>query len=326
MVIPPLHFYKNIQFGKIKMNIVKIDCPCQTAVICEQMPIIQQLSDIRESCSALKEILIPDEIWKDYKLKVQEEYDRASHQYIILLAYKRGYLNNITYPIHKYLLDGNIVKDDLKNNYKSDLRERWMLGQDEQRRHVLCKRYQGKLTELRCAAWLQEQGWKIHLLEALCGENDIEATSPEDIYFAVEVKFIGFEDEKFLSSMREKGGSFDPAIDADYLLYIAYTAAKQLEKSNKTRLGIIVSSIQDWPFKDIALKNGYIDWGAPKFHDSNRPFINREEYPEIDNDLAEVLSRFNELWILREDSNYQYIKECIINFSPPISVQLRSEE
>jgi hypothetical protein len=289
-----------------------VNCPCLNAFCnsCNNKDhLIQEFETIRNQCPAIREILVPDEIWKEFIKKTQEEYDKARHNYIVLLAFKYGHLFRLTYPIHKYLLENNKPRPNLNPNYKKDLQERWMLGDTDERRHELFKRYQGKLTELRCALWLQEQGWIIDNLEALGGLYDIEATSPEGIECAIEVKFIGLETDKFQATINENGGNFDPSSDADYLLYIAYTAAKKLKQTSKKTIAIIVSGVQDWTFKKTALELGYVDLNRPRFYDDNRDFIEREEYPDFDNDLPIRLSNLNELWIVSEGSNYNYTKE-----------------
>ena len=105
---------------------------------------------LRGQCSALKEILVPDNVWNKFQVMNSKERDKAFHRSMILLALERGYLNKITSPVHRYLMEGSRPKALVNNNYKNDLIELWMSKNNEKERHKDARIYMGKLVELQC--------------------------------------------------------------------------------------------------------------------------------------------------------------------------------
>lgn len=76
---------------------------------------------IRDECPALKQILVPDTLWPKFQKWNARPTDEARHWSVLLLALKRGHLERITSPIHKYLLASGLP---LRTQYSQDLRER----------------------------------------------------------------------------------------------------------------------------------------------------------------------------------------------------------
>lgn len=232
----------------------------------------KRFGELRDMCPALNVVYLPDAIWNDFMKMTQDDLDRANHLLIQLDAYDRGYLHKLTSPVHRYLLDGNDYKDNVKKDYKKDLQGKWILEEGELRRHQLSRRFRGKLTELQCAEWLENEGWEICGLEALGGAFDIEAVSPERICHVFEVKFIGQDDNIFLYTNKLNGGtgigSSSPYQAHDFLLVKMQNAASQLAgkyAADKKRVALLVIENISWPFFRQVIKDDWINVSAPEF-------------------------------------------------------------
>jgi hypothetical protein len=303
-----------------------IGCVCQATQTIEEKQLLEKFSCIRENCSAIKEILLPDAIWPNFQKTALEDMDEAYHKSILLLALKRGYLKTITSPIHRFLIQDERPKNELTRQYISDLQERWMEQCQAIERNRKSRIYFGKLTELILAEWLVALGWKIINLEALGGNADIEARSPTNIDTDIEVKYVGHEDDKFLSVIetmagRRKAHTASPYIASDFLLFKAYTAAKQLQNSSKARIVFLVISNMSWDFVDTQLSEDWMNWQSPRFFNRDtewNEFLEekRKSFPSIDTDLQHVIQSLNELWILREEKPFQYSLKQKIAYSP----------
>jgi len=282
---------------------------------------------VRERCGALREILVPDDVWEAFKQANTGKLDEAQHKSTLLLALQRNYLNRITSPIHRYLMDGEKPKEDLDPNYKRDLQEHWMFETGYKKRHKAGKRYLGKPTELFCAEWLEDQGWEILNLAALGGDTDIEAKSPYYVDCAIEVKYVGQEDKIFLTTVkslsgRGGAGTSSLSVASNFLLFKVYEAAKQLEKCNKFRIAILVISNMTWGFVDIPLNENWMCWQSPRFLNGDpgwSQFLKEKrqekKYSDIENDLAETLRSLKELWIVRENDGFQYSLQHVEYFN-----------
>jgi hypothetical protein len=174
----------------------------------------------------------------------------------------------------------------------------------------------GRLAELQFAYWLECRGWSVTGLEALREGPDVEAASSSSIVSAFEVKFIGAEDDDFRSVLSAIAGqSSGRAVSAyngvNYLLFRLYEAAKQLEKVESRRVAVAVVDDFTWWRVDLQLRNGWIDWAAPKFLFPDRDwesFIAAQErkYPDLQSELAATLRRLDEAWVIRESSGFDY--------------------
>ncbi len=211
-----------------------IHCPCQSIKCTDRNNLLQEFTAIREKCTALKEILVPDCVWADFQKNAEHLTDNTvGHKHKVLGAFQHGILSKITFPIHRYLMDDNIPKK-LKNDYKKDLVERWTEQKTPLKRHQKSRGHDGKINELLCAAWLEHQGWEIDNLEALDGDYDIEATSPGNSSTAIEVKFIGLQNEKFKEhekcciSHKAIAGTIPIYDGYNYFLFRTYEAASPL--------------------------------------------------------------------------------------------------
>jgi hypothetical protein len=314
-----------------------LSCSCQTAKATEYHCVLEDFAALRERCPALKQILVPDTIWLDFQRVATEEINAARHVPILLVAFKYGYLRKITSSVHKYLMDNGNIKKELTKQYRDigDI-EKWILNKDILERHRKFKSYMGKPTELLCAAWIEEQGWRISNLAALGGKADIEATSPENIDCAIEVKYIGQDDNDFLDVVRaisgdDVGGAF--SLDwmhkpSDFLLFKAYEAAKQTAEyyKNKYCIAFLVVSNTAWQYPvSIAVDLIWKTWSSLKFFhlfNDNPDWVKwleekkkERRFSNIENNLHETLGCLKELWIIREaNEGIDYVLEHKILF------------
>jgi hypothetical protein len=283
--------------------------------------ILNELRRIRENCVVLRQILLPDDIWPKYQAVSIDVMDRARHKPIILLALKYGYLSKITSPLHNYLTRNGRIKSHLKKQYLQDLRETWLTNdQSDLRHHQLSRIFLGKLTELQIAEWIEEQGWSVSNLAALCGAADIEAMSAKGDKFFLEVKFIGESDEIFQKRLEECGGSFNSYDGANYVLFRSYEAARQLQSFNRKFIIIVINNLA-WPYLSLPINDGYINWDSPMFfllEASNdwHAFLHKqkEKYRDIDDDLNRYFRNINQLWIVRQGSEFEYSLEKVVSF------------
>lgn len=310
------------------MVIGKISCPCQTINCINRDILLQEFGAIRKQCAALREILVPESIWPDFQRKAQEDPNIVGHNYKVLGALQHGILSKITFPIHCYLLDGNKPKA-LKADYKKDLAEHWMEQKTPFERHKKAREHEGKLNELLCASWLENQGWKIDNLAALCGDFDIEATSADNFSCAIEVKYIGQEDKKFEEFAESRisgnavGSTWSIYNGYNYFLFRTYEAAKQLSGCTKTRLAFITLSYKAWGFIEMAIKDNWITNRPIRFSENAssawNAFLsdkkNENRFSDIEKDLQATIDQLNELWIIKQHSDLTYSRQSIFEFS-----------
>lgn len=220
----------------------------------------------------------------------------------------------------------------VRKQYLKDLRERWMYysDSDPMKRHQKFRSFFGKVVELQFAEWLESQGWTVSKLEALREGPDIEAKTIDGRFTSFEVKFIGQEEydfEKLLESIKKEqeegdgGGSTSSYVAANYLLFRAYEAAKQLQKTTYDRIAVLVISEDDhtWStrFKDL-IKNNWIDWKNPTFFsgdDKWEEFLTGQKtrYPNLKDDLKTALGSLNAVWIVGH-SNHQFKLKIEISY------------
>lgn len=275
-------------------------------------------AEVREACPALRRVLIPDDVWPAFQAWDRQPRDDAHHRSILLLAMDRGHLSRVTSAVHRYLISGNAPRADLREQYAQDLRERWMSYPNVLERHQRCRAFLGLLVELQCAEWLEAQGWTIDRLEALREGPDIVARSEGGIPTAFEAKFIGREDEDFVlvvNSLRGPAGRWvSPYVAANYLLFRAYEAAKQLVRTAAPRVALLVIDDQTWHAFQPQLDQNWIDWCEPRFFDGDRQwteFLDRQRarYPDLEHDLRPALRAVAEIWIVRLSYPFDYNRE-----------------
>ena len=231
---------------------------------------LQEFTALRVKCPALREILIPDQIWPQFRDWHILPDAVASHSSIVLLAFRRGFLPQVTGPIHRHLMSsaGGILPS-VSNQYVKDLREKWVLDANPVRRNQLSRTFRGRLIELQFASWLESRAHAIVGLEATRKGPDIETCSESGRAYAFEVKFIGMEDGDFgvlLSSIggTPAGGLVSPYQAINYLLLRVYEAAHQLKSAIGTKCVVVVIDELAWHRFDVQIRKGWIDWERPQ--------------------------------------------------------------
>lgn len=306
-------------------------CPCQTMSFANEDTLLQEFAALRELCPALKEILIPKKFWFSFRDEALKSIDSAMHYFILLGAFKNGFLERITLPIHRYLLDQKRPKSTLTTQYRKDLIESWMLEKSPIERHRKGRLFEGKLAELRCAAWLEDKNWKINDLEAIGGMFDIEATSPKGIEWAIEVKFIGQEDDKFEETQKSIssgegvfGGSFNPYVGYNFLLFKVFEAAYQLSESTKRRLAIIVISNMAWSFLEMPIEDAWMGNRPLSFFEVEaslkwKKFLsckkNEMRFSNIENELDSKVASLQEIWFVNEGNFLEFSPKTVLDFN-----------
>jgi len=308
----------------------KFSCPCQSIKNIDRDKLLHEFGAIRKKCAALREILVPDSEWQNFQRRAKAFPDTVGHKYKVLGALQLGSLSKITFPIHRYLMDGNSPKGTLRNSYRKELIEHWIGKETPLKRHQKAREHEGKINELLCALWLENQGWKIDRLEALGADFDIEATSIDNISYSIEVKFIGQEDKKFEEfeksciSRNAISGTIPIYDGYNYFLFRTYEAARQLSKSTRKRLALIVFSHLTWGFNEMPIKDDWINSRPIVFSkDASQgwdAFLTRKRndekrYSNIENTLEKYIKKLSELWVIQQHSDLEYSLEKSYEFS-----------
>jgi len=291
-----------------------INCNCQAASFDKDESLLQAFTNIRNKCSAIREVFVPDYIWQDYQKTLTEDFDEAKHHHILLGALENGYLTKLTFPVHRYILNGEKPKSTYQSKY---FVENWMvIRKNHLERHKESRRFLGKLAELLIVAFIEDRGWRIDKIAALGGPADIVATAPKGVLCALEIKYIGQENnryEEFVGS-RPPGhvGNFD---GYNLFLFDVYNAAKQLSQFNKKRIAIIVVWPDSWPLT-VPIEDDYTSKGPISFSESASPvwkcfLADKKEkkpirYGNIENDLDSTIKGLSEIWIIKEDNDMNY--------------------
>ena len=262
---------------------------------------------LRKSCPALQ-LTIPDKILAQHIAFTKSPPDANHHSSVPFLAYRRGLLGDFTKSLHRFL-----VGKEISNQYKSDLRETWVLESDENSRFKKFRNYQSRLAELDFAQWLEAKQWEISNLEAYGGLFDVEANSSNHGTVNFEVKFLAQREivfelicDSFANSTVARLGVYSPV---DYLLFRLYETAQQLKNSTTHRAAVAIVEDYQLSFK-IPLSENWIDWNNPQFlkRDSEiSAFLEKKykENPNLDADLITAIKSLDEIWILRYNNNFE---------------------
>ena len=301
-------------------------CSCQTPKKVNREELFQKLSLLRNECPALKEILIPVNQWITFEQLSKDPLDGVGHKFKTLGALQLGILNKITLPIHRYLLSNGSVKSSVTKNYKNALTENWMSKSTPIERHRAARVHDGKINELICASFLEDNGWKIDNLEALGGENDIIATDPSGIQYSIEVKYIGTQDEIFYDIeecciTKNATARAIPIYDGyNYFLFRLFEASLQLARSKKKKLAIITYSNHSWAFNEMPINANWISHPPIKFAEaaSNNweRFISKKKlekrFINIEAELDDRIKGIDLTLVIKQDSNLDNTVEKII--------------
>jgi len=226
-------------------------------------PSSSSFPNVRNKCDALK-LMVPDEnldCFLKWDKCCSSENNKAFHRSTIMLALKRGYLDRITSPIHRF----NTNNKPFTKSYQNALAEKWMMAKSTVKRHQEFRIFMGKLIELKFAEWLSNNKWKIDDLEAWTDKNpDVTATNAIGHKTIFEIKYIGQDDDDFKMVVNSLQGansasSFSGYAGFNYVLFRIYEAAKQLEKyntvgSDRKSVAIVIDTMA-WPNLKSAFNN-----------------------------------------------------------------------
>jgi hypothetical protein len=298
-------------------------CGCSTYSVPPQLDDqITAFYHLRGVCPALR-LTIPDELTDGHLKFTQAEPDGAYHCSVPFLAYRRGYLANFTKSLHRFALDGTELRKDVTAQYKSDLRETWVLEKDEILRFRKARNYLSRLAELDFARWLETQQWRISNLEMYGGQFDIEGLRNGHIVAAFEIKFLAQREVVFelnrASFMNPTAGWLGVYSPIDYLLFRLYEAARKLQDTRGNRIAVAIVTDYDVSYK-IPLSGGWIDWKNPGFlkRDSEIQVFLSDQYAKnqnLDAELKTFITALNEIWIMRYKDAFELYLEHRIRIS-----------
>lgn len=229
----------------------------------------------------------------------------------------------MTSPIHHFVLEGNTPHHKLTTQYRNDLQETWFFKKkDEIERHQKARIFQGRLYELICAEWLEQQGWEISNLEALGGGSDIEGKNSNGLRSIVEVKYFGQHDDIFKAHLNLEITRLSPYDAVNYLLYRIWEAAQQLAQSNKDklkkRLVIIIFSNQIKISYETQISDNWISWNCPQFLNGSQDWdewINDPKKAKISPNLEDLPNQIDEIQILVETQNFELTNIKTVSYS-----------
>ena len=104
--------------------------PCSCARKHDGGDLLKGFAAIRECCPLLTQLLLPDAIWPEFQKAAAAPPDDALHQSILVLAFDRGHLDQVTTPLHRHLIDEGKLRAGLRKQYLNDLREEWLFETD----------------------------------------------------------------------------------------------------------------------------------------------------------------------------------------------------
>lgn len=296
------------------------ECPCQSSSPTEATS-IENLEKVRELCSALHEVYLPNDVWQGVKAWHSTPDAVALHHSGFALALERGHLGRLTHPIHQYLLQDGAVAAGLRAQYREDLKERWMHHADHLRRHQHSRIYLGRITELQVAEWLSSQGWTITELEAFRDGSDITAVHACESETDFEIKMVGTTDVDFESSVQSLAGEpaysrLSPHAPVNYLLFRTYEASVQLQRSDRRRAAVVV--ISDWYRFKLQLEGGWINWSAPQFIEQDEELLpklrERNHAFTSGTVLRDALSQIDILYLLSQTGDFEYRLEKTLRY------------
>jgi len=315
----------------LKEAVTKVtNCPCITAtdniehIRNEDGSIpLHDFAALRGRCLALRDVLLPVDIWPRFEKWHVAGDDVAGHCSIALLAFRRGILSSITAPLHRYLMSESGILPLVTKQYLRDLRERWMFDPDAIERNRLSRIFRGRLIELQFAAWLEARSHTIVGLEATRKGPDIETQSANGVPQAFELKFIGMVDEDFDGIVRamaglRAGGAVSVYQPINYLPFRAYEAAKQLASIRGEKNVVIVIDEIAWTSRfDMQVRKRWVDWNSPHFIEPDDAFnsflANQRGGAPTESDLYDAISSVDKITIFRQDYAFQFKPELSVD-------------
>lgn len=298
-------------------------CSCSVHAVSPQVSEqIAAFYRLRSACPALR-LTIPDELAESHFSFTKSESDAAYHCSVPFLAYRSGQLSDFTESLHRFALNGTELRKEVTAQYRSDLRETWVLEVDGISRFRKARNYLSRLAELDFARWLESRQWQISNLEMYGGQFDIEGLDNDHVAATFEVKFLAQREVLFelaCASFAEPTanwlGVYSPI---DYLLFRLYEAARKLSDTRTKRIAVAIVSDYDVSYK-VPLSEKWIDWKNPVFlkRDSEIQGFLSAQYSKnqnLDAELKTFISGLSEIWILRYKNPFELQLEHQIRLS-----------
>lgn len=294
------------------------DCAC--LVQYNHREPLEEFSSVRENCSVIRDIIIPDQIWNDYMKAILNPKGRSLHQPIIFLSFINQHLLKITEPIHKFVLDRMRQGCTINPQYKKDLQESWFHKENEIERNDCANIFMSRIAEILLIDYLSKKGLEIEDYEAFVAEHDI-VYKKNGKQFHSEIKYIGHEKDDFLNFIEaiEKGGSattLSPYLPSNFLIFKIFEAAKQLYNSNQRKAVYIIISDMTWHRFQFIIEDQWFDWQVPKFFSQTKwsIFLSKKKkekrFANIENELSHVISKLDEINIFHLTNDF-ILKEVL---------------
>ena len=300
-----------------------VNCPCQHWEPPEPDLVYRSFEQVRHQCTVLRAILVPDSILGRHRSFYESGGDEARHCSEPVLAIQRGILGSLTLPLHRLMLDGQTIRSDVVNQYRSDLAEKWLFGSDRQERYKRHRIFRSRWIELCFATWLLDNGWELEGLEAHGGSFDVEASKSESSRVAFEVKYLAEEELLFemgvaaaVSPDGVAAGHLSVYSPIDYLLFRLFKAAKQLERSPNRKIAVAIIEDYEASFH-VPLSDSWIDWTHPElFLRDNMivPFIQdrKRETPNLESEIIRRIPDLDEIWVFSVGNNFDIHRKHVI--------------
>ena len=272
-------------------------------------------------------MLVPNEVWDPFRTLALESDEDPVHQHVLLEAYRRGVLGQLTSSVHRYLVHFDRSRIELNKNYLNDLREAWVPQNLSMKFPKTSRAFLGRLTELRVAEWLEEMGWTISKLEAWGGQPDIECTSPTRTKCAIEVNSIVGEDLEYISDQNRPEMCGVPRPPSPYqasnlVLFRGLEAADKLRECEKVRIACLVVSEEMWQRFKPSLRAGWNVWDMPRFIEIHPKLQKMIQLKKRINsltreELKHTISRLNAIWIVKKSHGFLLSSHRVVALKDP---------
>ncbi len=280
---------------------------------------------IRENCPVLRDIIIPSEIFEDYKNAISKPRGSILKTPIFYSLFEHQILFHFTNPIHKYIIERI---EQVNKSYKKSLQEKWFIEATDEKRNECYRKYMGRISEILLINYLADKGYNIESYEAIGAKHDI-LYRINNVQFCSEIKYLGIEDKDFLSLVEyeKRGGSAlnsSPYPPYNYLIFRIFEAAKQLSISNEKKSVFIIFCNFTWSrHYHFIIKNNFIDWdrNRPEFLNPDEPvwseFINKKKqkmkFAEIEDELHPFIESLDQITLMYMSNSYELNEAFSIN-------------
>ncbi len=294
-----------------------MDCSCMKR--CPTEDAEKAFSIVRENCPVLKDIIIPNDIWQDYKEAMNNPVGLALHQPIMYSSFKNNCLFNLTRPIHIYILDKMKQELYLQRQYKKDLQEKWFNEKEEVKRNKYADIFMSRIAEILIIKYLASSGLIIENYEAIGAKHDVVYKN-NDVEICAEIKYIGQEKDDFLrhnKTIREGSSAeiLSLYLPYNFLIFKVFEAAKQLTTTNQRKVVYIIISDPSINRFQLQIEDKWFKWLNPQFKNDDQwsIFLNDKrkrdkKFKYIDVELETIISSLDEIHIFHLTNKYMIME------------------